>query len=122
LVVGAADRVGVFVWTCVAVLVGVVVGVRVAAPRVVGAAGCVVGSTVATDAAALDGAIDATFGEVAGGSAIGGSFELKGDTNGGRATRTGADLKASNTMMAVIVPSVERTARLMAATRGSQLE
>jgi hypothetical protein len=93
-----------------------------AAAWVVGAAGCVLGSTEATDAAALDGALDATFGDVAGVSRIGGSLELNGETNGGRAARTGADLKPSNTTIAVIVPSVARTARFMAATLGSQFE
>jgi len=124
LVGGAADRVGAFVGTWVGVLVGAAVCVLVAGAwipgvGVVGAAGCVVGSSDATDAAALDGAVDATFGEVAGVSRIGGWLELKGETNGGRAARTGADFVLSNTTMPVIVPSVARTARFTAETRAS---
>jgi hypothetical protein len=119
LVGAAADWVGAFAGICVGVLAGAVVGVRVAGAWVAGAPGCVVGSTDAADAGALDGALDATYGEVAGASGTDGSLEPRGETNGGRAARTEADFKPSNATIAVIVPSVARTARFMAATRVS---
>jgi len=123
---GAADGLGALVGTWVVFLLGALDGVRVAAALLVeavgsvdDAAGWVVGEASGIDAEALDGAVDTTFDEVAGEARSGGSFELKGETNAGRATRAGADLKPSSTMMAVIVPSVERTARFMSATEGS---
>ena len=137
LVDGAADWVGAFVdafvgaW--VAFLVGAVAGVRIAvgwvdgvvefAADAAGRFGWAVEGVDAIGAVGADeNALDAVFGAVVGAAATGGSPAFVGATNGGRAARTGADLKPSKTTMAVMVPIVESATRFMTVARASQFE
>jgi len=121
---GVADLLGVFVGVRAEGFVVAAAAVGGVAPWLVGAAGVVggVGVVALETAAELGAALDAGFGEVPDASPTGGSLELSGEMNGGRATRVGADLKPSKTTMPVMVLTVVSTTRFMLATRVSQLE
>jgi hypothetical protein len=116
---GAVVRAGVFVGACVEAFVDALVGV---AGRVGAAVSAVGGPEAIEDPAALGGALDAALDDVKGARTAGGSLASSGAASGGGADFRVPDLELSSTTMTVMVLRVARTARLMAAALGSQLE